>query len=121
MNHRSRPLSRRLRALALVLPILAGAAWAQPAGGSGTAQAFDAALAAYERNHWREAYEALARLADDGHPEAARMALQMWRFGPRLYRTDFTASATQVERWTQLWGCSNDGASRACQLALQGR
>ena len=49
------------------------------------------------------------------------MALQMWRFGPKLYQTNFSASAVQVERWTQLWGCGGDATSRACQLALQAR
>ena len=108
-------------AFAVVLALLAGAASAQPTRTSDAAPAFDAAMVAYERNHWDEAFAALARLADRGHPEAARMALQMWRFGPKLYQTDFSASAAQVERWTQLWSCSADAASGACRNATQAR
>jgi hypothetical protein len=121
MKRKTPILTRPLRHAAIVLALLAGAASAQTADAPDALQAFDAAIAAYERNHWDEAFAALVRLADRGHPEAARMALQMWRFGPKLYQTNFSASAVQVERWTQLWGCGGDATSRACQLALQAR
>ena len=78
-------------------------------------------MVAYERNHWDEAFTALVRLADRGHPDAARVALQMWRYGPILYRASFSASAAQVERWTQLWGCGRDATSHACKFTLQAR
>jgi hypothetical protein len=90
---------------------------AEPASAAPTDERFASALAAYERNHWNHAYAQLAALADDGHAEAARMALQMWRHGPALYRTDFAASARQVERWTRVWGCSGDSAATACTRA----
>ena len=107
--------------LVLALTLLASGASAQTAKTPDDVATFDAAMVAYERNHWDEAFAALVRLADRGHPEAARMALQMWRFGPKLYQANFSASAVQVERWTQLWGCGGDATSRACQLALQAR
>jgi hypothetical protein len=92
---------------------------AQSAAGGAGARAFDAALIDYERNHWPQAFAALARLADAGHPEAARIAWQMWRYGGALYRHDFAASARQVQAWSRLQGCSGDAASRACAAALQ--
>ena len=61
--------------------------------------ALDAALADYERNHWREAYGAFCRLADDGDAEAARLALQMFRYGPQLYGERFEAVPRAVQRW----------------------
>ena len=86
---------------------------------AGVSERFAEALAAYERNHWREAHRLLVLLADDGHAEAARMALLMWRHGPSLYGQPFAASAAQVERWTRLWGCGGDATGHGCRLALQ--
>lgn len=84
-----------------------------------TAAGFDQGLAMYEVGHYEPAFRLFARLADKGHPEAARLALQMWRYGPRLYRVAFTASASQVQHWETLWGCGGDATSLACQQALQ--
>lgn len=114
-------LTHSLRHATLVVPLVAGAASAQTAAAPDAFQAFDAAMVAYERNHWDEAFAALGRLADRGHAEAARLALQMWGFGPKLYQKNFSASAAQVERWTQMWNCGGDATSRACQLALPAR
>lgn len=66
------------------------------------AQAFDTAQQDYERCHWRLAFEQLGQLADSGHAPAARMVMQMARFGPRLYGQTFTLSPAQVERYIQL-------------------
>lgn len=71
-----------------------------------------AAMDAYERNHWGAAYIAFAELADRGHPEAARIALQMLRYGSTLYRASFVASAQQVDRWWRLCGCGNPSAQQ---------
>ncbi len=106
--------SARALIVALALSCAALPACAQDADAS---TAFDAAMLAYERNHWPQAYAALARLADGGHPEAARIALQMWTHGARLYRTDFVATSQQVAFWTQRWGCGGDATSRACTQA----
>lgn len=86
----------RLVVAALALGACGVAARAQ---GADDARAFEGALQAYRDNHWRDAFAAFARLADRGHPEASRVALQMWTWGPRLYGVGFDASVQQVERW----------------------
>ena len=66
---------------------------------------FAAALQDYERSHWREAYAVLTTLADRCHHESARLALQMWRYGRLLYRTDFDAAPEQLRRWKLACDC----------------
>ena len=108
-------------ALALCLLSAANGVQAQdvaPSNPPTVAQRFDAALVAYERNHWPEAYAALSALADSGHPEAARMAHQMQRYGLVLYGREFVASASQVALWKRRWGCSGDATGASCQQAL---
>ena len=116
-----RTLATALARAALLGALFAGiAAGAQTPAAIDTAAAFDNALVAYERNHWDSAYAAFTALADQGHPEAARLALQMWRHGPGLYRQSFPASAHQLARWSRVWRCGAKGEPlRACQLALQ--
>lgn len=80
-------------------------------------QRFESALVQYERNQWPQAYAALVQLADLGHPEAARMALEMWRFGPKLFAQDFFATAQQLELWSRVWGCGGDNTGLECRLA----
>jgi hypothetical protein len=70
---------------------------------------FAAAMQMYERNQWPQAFAALARLADLGHAEAARIALQMWQWGPVLYSTDFAASEQRRARWAWVWACTTVG------------
>ena len=74
---------------------------------------FDEAMLAYEHNHWPEAYAGFAVLADQGHTEASRIALQMWRYGPSLYGLPFAASDGQVKRWSRLCACPANGPSVA--------
>ena len=107
--------------LALVLVLFAGAASAQPTRPADAGESFDNAMQAYERNHWQAAYAGFAALADAGDPEAARIATQMWRHGPALYRTSFEAKAQQLERWSRLWGCGTEPTGRACLQALRAR
>jgi 2,4-dienoyl-CoA reductase-like NADH-dependent reductase (Old Yellow Enzyme family) len=96
------------------------AASAQAAPAAEEAPSFDRAMTDYERNHWDQAYAAFTALADQGHAEAARIALQMWRHGPALYQRSFAANAHQVARWSRVWRCGGaDASARACQLALQ--
>jgi len=89
-------------------PLRAAVAAALLAAGTGAALADDPAPGlerarqAYERNHWHEAYAAFAALADQGNPEAARTALQMWAWGPRLYGTRFEADERQIEQWRRI-------------------
>ncbi len=119
MHHPIRIVIPALRAAALMLALLAGVASAQPAGNAVADTAFDDAMVAYERNHWDEAYAALVPLADGGHPQAARMALQMWRFGQQLYQRDFSATPAQLARWTRLWPCGCDADRDARSPARQ--
>lgn len=86
-----------------------------PAAAADMATRFDAAMQAYERNHWTEAFAALATLGDEGHIEAARIALQMWRYAEPLYRTRFPANAVQVQHWARLTRCVPSGAD--CRVA----
>jgi hypothetical protein len=60
---------------------------------------FHQGMAAYETSHWQIAFERFAALADDGHAEAARIALQMARFGPALYGQRFEATPDRRSRW----------------------
>ena len=60
---------------------------------------FAAAMGAYDEGRHALAYDRLVALADAGHPEAARIALLMLRYGPRLYGVRLAATPTQVDRW----------------------
>jgi hypothetical protein len=71
---------------------------AREASGDGGAP-FEAARAHYETGRFAEAYQAFARLADCGHRDAARIALQMHHLGSRLYGVDFAARPQQLVRW----------------------
>lgn len=119
----SRWFCKALLELTLALCLLAAANGVQaqtvaPSTPPTVAQRFDAALVAYERNHWPEAYAALSALADGGHPEAARMALQMRQYGPALYGREFVASASQVALWKRRSGCSGAASGVGCQKGL---
>lgn len=96
MTHKSKAL------VAMAAATLTGLAGAQEAGVATTASLFEIAATDYERNHWHEAFAGFCMLADRGEPEAARIAVLMWRHGPLLYRTSFVARPEQLQRWTQL-------------------
>jgi hypothetical protein len=55
---------------------------------------------AYENGHYARAFELFAGLADAGHAEAARITLQMHRFGPALFGQRFEASEARRARWS---------------------
>jgi hypothetical protein len=59
----------------------------------------DVATPPSERSVWTEVFATLARRADAGSVDAARLALQMLRLGPLIYGVSFEASAWQVQRW----------------------
>jgi hypothetical protein len=63
---------------------------------------FDAALAHCMRQDYAQAFDVLARLADDGHVPAARIALLMATQGTRLYGHRFGASTAACRRWQAL-------------------
>ncbi len=114
MKPKTNATPRPLRLAVLVLALIVGAAAAQPGATALTDPAFDAAMQAYERNHWQVAYTGFAALADRGDTASGRIALQMWRHGPALYGTSFTAQPQQVRHWTHLWDCDRTPAAQAC-------
>jgi 2,4-dienoyl-CoA reductase-like NADH-dependent reductase (Old Yellow Enzyme family) len=71
-------------------------------------QAFAQAMALYDRSHWASAWRSFAELADAGHRDAAWLALQMWRHGPRLYGMAFDASPQRRARWQALLEAPRD-------------
>ena len=64
--------------------------------------AYVAAQGQYEQNHWQEAFSSFAQLAEKRHDPSARVAFQMWKYGPALYRTDFSVTRDQILRWCLL-------------------
>jgi hypothetical protein len=62
---------------------------------------FNAALRLYEGNHWTDAFEHLAALADQKHVPSARLALLMLRYGAAIYGVNFVATPAQVAAWAQ--------------------
>jgi hypothetical protein len=60
---------------------------------------FDVALRLIEDGRWQAAFTGLVQLADDGHPQAARIALVFAQRGTSLFGGQFPASARQRERW----------------------
>lgn len=75
----------------------------------------DVAWDAYERCHWREAFNAFATLADAGDLEAVRMALSMALHGPSLYQQTFDISLERLSSWRRL-----DGALATANGPLSG-
>lgn len=63
---------------------------------------FGQALAAYANNDWAQAYATLGALADEGHRESARLALQMARHGQRLFGMRFELTARRQALWSAL-------------------
>lgn len=72
--------------------------------------AFDRAMVEYTRCHWKAAWEQLAHLADAAHPVAARLALDMHRFGPRLFGGAFHADTRRLVAWAR---CVDHGTAHA--------
>ena len=63
---------------------------------------FSEAMDLYSLGRWAAAYGRFAALADQGHAEAARIALLMLRYGSRLYGHDWGASQPQINQWVEL-------------------
>jgi hypothetical protein len=76
--------------------------------------AFERAMQDYEHARHAQAFDALARLADAGHAEAARIALLMASHGPRLYGRRFDVDGARRERWLDA------AAPRATRSAVAG-
>lgn len=99
------PMQRVAWAGALAASLLGSTVRAQvAAAGEPTgvaADTFQAAMVEYERCHWSEAWELLARTADGGDPQAARLALDMHRFGPSLFGRTFSVGEARLAAWKE--------------------
>ena len=60
---------------------------------------FDAAMQAYDIQHFERAYADLSALADLGHAEAASVAWWMHRHARELYRLELHATPIQRQAW----------------------
>ena len=78
---------------------------------------FAAAQGEYDVGHYAAAFTAFSALADAGHAQSARIALQMLRHGPSLYHVRFTAGPKQMERWANAWQCGGEFQGRGCLLS----
>jgi len=58
-----------------------------------------AATTPSERSVWADVFTGVAHRADAGSVEAARLALQMHRYGQAVYGMSFEASGWQLRRW----------------------
>ena len=88
-----------------------------PDPSDGTADSFEAAQMHYEAGRYNAAYALFARLADCGHRTAARIALQMHKFGSKLYGLEFAAHAQQLVRWQVVASANPHDGSRGCSTA----
>ena len=103
------PLRHRARPGASVLLATCVAALLAGASGSALAQFSTPAGAAVPRaaespddldtSHWRAVYLRVARLADEGDPDAARLALRMRHTAVRVLGLARQPSAAQLRRW----------------------
>lgn len=86
--------------IALSAMLLAAASSPARAGvGIAPEARFETAREEYDRCHWELAWREFSRLADEGHAESARLALEMWRYGPALFGRAFVPDADRVARW----------------------
>ena len=97
-----------IAALAVLLPLTAAA---QTPSVAEQDRAYAAAQAEYEVGHYAVAFTGFAALADAGHVESARVAMQMQRHGPGLYQMRFAAGPKQIGRWTALVSCRHQAAA----------
>jgi len=81
----------------MAIPTTARVAHAAPAGA-----VFEQARAQLERGHHADAHRRFAQLADCGHREAARIALEMRQFGPQVYGMNFHVGPKRLARWRAL-------------------
>ncbi len=63
---------------------------------------FAEAMSQYKRGQWSGAYGRFAALADQGHTEAARIALFMLTHGTAMYGSAWGASQPQINQWTRM-------------------
>lgn len=80
-----------------VLVLAAGAAYPRTAD-----EEFEYAVTLYKKARWAGAFGRFSALADRGHPEAARIALFMVRYGGELHGSRWTATQDQIDHWISL-------------------
>lgn len=92
----------------LIAACLLAAAFAAPARAAGpeAAARYDAARDQYEIGHYDYAFRTFAELADEGHCNAMRTALQMARYGRPLYATEFKIAVERVVAWQRQAHCA---------------
>jgi len=90
-----------MRTLLIPLAVLALAAVAPPHRAH-AAPGFEEARMQLERGHHADAHRRFGQLADCGHREAARIALEMRRLGPQVYRMNFPVGPKRLARWRAL-------------------
>ena len=66
------------------------------------ARRFDEAMQLMEDGRWSASFKRMAALADDGHPQAARIALVFVKRGTSLFGGTFRASAEQCAGWERV-------------------
>lgn len=76
------------------------------ASGPDAATRYDAARDQYEIGHYDIAFGTFAALADGGHCDALRMAVQMARHGRALYATDFKVAPERLAGWQRQTHCA---------------
>lgn len=65
---------------------------------------FRQAVRQYRAGEWSGAYGRFVLLANEGHRDAARMALFMHQYGVLLYDSQWDASEEDVELWSRVAG-----------------
>lgn len=98
----SAKLRRALGGTVLAAMTMVTALSGSPAQAGAGDERFIAAMRLYHEDRYAAAYGRMVELADEGHAEAARVALMMLRLGPRLYRSQWSASQDQIQHWQAL-------------------
>jgi hypothetical protein len=100
---------------AVALPSAAQSSAAAPA--TVMERAMEAAMEDYAVQRFDAAFVQLTRLADEGHPQAARIAWLMVRHSRTLYGRDWSASQERLA----LWAAAALPEAQRQQVALGGR
>lgn len=96
------PPASTLLARCLAAALIAAAVSSTVPAAAGNEAQFQQAMTLYKQARWAGAYGRFCELADRGHPEAARIALFMLRYGTELYGSAWSASQDQIDGWIYL-------------------
>lgn len=88
--------------IAVACSMLAGLTLVAPNAKDQATDPFGEAMQAYSMQRFRLAFDGLARLADAGDGNAARIALMMVAHGPRLFGERFDIASQRRTRWLDL-------------------